>query len=312
MTGTVTCFDGRKYELPTLISWEISYGPGTPCDSFELSFIYERDMLEPLKSAVELAAVHEGERVFTGRIDEFEISAGEDGCRAVLRGRSMAALLLDNEAAAAEYYPATLGLILEKHVYPYGISRVEAGELPAVQGFKITSGQSQWGVIENFAWFGGGVRPWVDRNGTLRLDGAHGRSLFLDCGSAICSQRYSATRYGVISAVTVVNRSMGAVSEVKNQEFLDRGGSCRRVITVPKTTGYDAMRHTGRYQIERSREEERLNTIETPQLFAAFPGDTIELADSPAGISGRFSVLRTRVCADENGGRTEITMREMT
>lgn len=312
MTGAVTCFDGRKYELPTLISWDLSYGSGTPCDSFELSFLYEREMLEPLRSATGFEAVHEGERVFTGRIDEFEISAGEDGYRAALRGRSMAALLLDNEAAAAEYYPATLGLILEKHVYPYGISRVEGGELPAVQGFKVTSGQSQWGVIESFAWFGAGVRPWVDRDGTLRLDGAHGRHMTLDSGTAICSQKYSETRYGVISAVTVINRSTGAVSEVKNQEFLERGGSCRRVITVPKTTGHDAMRHTGQYQIERSREEERLNTIEMPQLFAAFPGDTIELADSPVGISGRFSVLRTRVYADAGGGRTEITMREMT
>ena len=311
MTGYITGYDGGKYELPVLFGWDMSYGFGTPCDAFEVSFAYDKTMLPALKSAVSFTAEHEGERVFTGRVDEFEITADENGFTAVLRGRSMAALLLDNEAAAAEYYPATLSIILENHVYPWGISEVRAGDLPAVQGFKVTSGQSQWGVIENFAWFGGGVRPWFDRNGVLRLDGECGDRLELDWKSAVCSQRYTERRYGVISAATVVNKSLGITSTVENSDFLDRGGSSRRVVTVPKATYYDAMRHTGQYQIERSRDEERLNVIETPQLFAAFPGDVIELNDSPVGICGSFSVLRSRVSADRGGGRTVITMKEI-
>lgn len=311
MTGYITGFDGGKYELPVLLSWDMSYGFGTPCDSFEVSFAYDKAMLSPLQSAVSFEAEHEGVRVFTGRVDEFEITAGENGFTAVLRGRSMAALLLDNEAVAAEYYPATLGIILENHVYPWGISKVRAGKFPAVQGFKVPSGQSQWGVIENFAWFGGGIRPWFDRDGVLRLDGECGSRLELDWKSAVCSQRYTEKRYGVISTATVVNKPLGITSTVENSDFLARGGACRRVVTVPKATCYDAMRHTGQYQIERSRDEERLNIIETPQLFAAFPGDVIELKDSPIGICGSFSVLRSRVYAGVDGGRTVITMKEI-
>ncbi len=311
MTGYITGFDGGSYELPVLLDWDMSYGFGTPCDSFEVSFAYDKTMLDPLKSAISFEAEHEGRRVFTGRVDEFEITADENGFSAVLRGRSMAALLLDNEAVAAEYYPATLGLILENHVYPWGINEVKAGTFPAVQSFKVASGQSQWGVIENFAWFGGGIRPRMDEKGVLRLDGEIGNRLGLDWTSSVCSQRYAERRYGVISTATVVNKSLGITSVVENSDFLNRGGACRRVVTVPKATWYDAMRHTGQYQIERSRDEEILNVIETPQLFAAFPGDIIELKDSPIGICGSFSVLRSRVYADGNGGMTVITMKEV-
>lgn len=310
MTGYITGCNGGKYELPVLFGWDMSYGFGTPCDSFEVCFAYETDMLEPLRSAVGFYAEHEGQRVFTGRVDEFEISAGESGFTAVIRGRSMAALLLDNEAIAAEYYPATLSLILENHVYPWGITEVRAGSLPAVQSFRITNGQSQWGVVENFAWFGGGVRPRFDQNGVLRLDGEPGKRLKLVRGCAVCAQTYAEKRYGVISRATVVNKSLGITSTVENSDFLARGGSCHRVVPVPKATWYDVMRHTGEYQIERSRDEEVINVIEIPQLFAAFPGDVVEVEDSPIGICGSFSVLRSRVFAGSGGTGTTITLRK--
>lgn len=311
MTGYISCFGGEKYRLPVILDWDFSYGCGEPCDAFELCFAYDSAMLEPLRAATGFTAEFDGRRVFTGVVDEFELTADSSGAVAVLRGRGMAALLMDNEATAAEYYPASLGLILENHVYPWGISDVRTTELPNVQGFKVSNGESQWGVLQNFAWFGGGVRPRFDRSGTLLLTGETGDTLLLDREAAVSFQRYTERRYGVISEALVVNKSLGISSTVENAGFKARGGFCRRVVPVPKTTWYDAMRHTGEYQIARSCDESALCVIEMPQLFAAFPGDIVRINDSPLDIRGSFYVLRSRVCADGEGGFTGLTLERM-
>lgn len=305
-------YKGAKYKLPTLLSWDFSYGLGSPCDAFELSFIYKKSMLGTLSDATRFCAEFNGDRVFTGVVDEFELRADENGMLAVVRGRGMAALLLDNEAGIAEYYPASLELILEKHVYPWGIKNVRAASLPNVQGFKVSSGQSQWGVVENYAWFCGGIRPRVDRDGVLLLNGEKGRELEMSGDAAIIgSQSYTEKRYGVISSALVINKSLGISSLVEDEKFIARGGACRRVVTVPKLTWYDAMRHTGAYQLERSKEGSALMTLSVPSLFAAFPGDSIKLTDSPLGLRGLYYVEKSRCRAGGSEAGTTITLSKL-
>ena len=54
------------------------------------------------------------------------------------------ALLLDNQAEAADYGQATLAEILRRYVTPYGVGLEKAVSLPAVQGFSVASGSSCW------------------------------------------------------------------------------------------------------------------------------------------------------------------------
>ncbi|MBP8640798.1 MAG: hypothetical protein KBI01_07875, partial [Oscillospiraceae bacterium] len=112
-------FEGTSYELPVLLEWKYSYGCELPCDAFEITFVYEKSMLPMLTKAMRFRAVHEGETVFVGVIDDFEVSISENGCIATINGRGLAALLLDNEAEAAPYYSARLDTILEESVYPW-------------------------------------------------------------------------------------------------------------------------------------------------------------------------------------------------
>ena len=102
MTGYITGCDGAVGRLPTLLSWDICHGFCSPCDSFEVSFLYEPEMLPTLQKAVRFRAEHEEEIVFSGMVDEVELSADEAGYTAVLRGRGLQALLLDTEADAAD------------------------------------------------------------------------------------------------------------------------------------------------------------------------------------------------------------------
>ena len=308
MKGFLTDFRGNKFELPILIGWDIRHGMGLPCDAFEIAFLYEESMLNMLSDAIRFEAEHEKNRVFSGVVDEFEVIAGDSGKTAVLRGRSLAALLLDNEAEAAEYYYASRQFILDKHVSPWGIHDVKTGNLPTVATFQVSSGTSQWRVLEDYAYFCGGIRPRFNKDGVLILDGSMGERRLIDDNTAVSSQKYRETRYGLISSVTVKNKSLGISGIAENPEFISRGGACRRVINVPRHTYYDTMRHTGEYQIKRSKEGKTVCELTVHAVFAAFPGDTVELKKSPIGLSGEFIVSETRCWANGDSAGTHIVM----
>ena len=50
-----------------------------------------------------MEVTQEGKRVFTGVVDECLCQWDEQGCTAEISGRGMQALLLDNQAAAADF-----------------------------------------------------------------------------------------------------------------------------------------------------------------------------------------------------------------
>jgi len=108
--------------------------------------------------------------------------------------------------------------------------------------------------------------------------------------------------------VLVKNKALGTSERVENTEFIQSGGCCRRVVNVPRKTRFDAMRATGEYQIAQSKADELVISLTVPQIFAAFPGDTVELCGSPLGASGQFKVNRS--CCFANGERagTEIIL----
>ena len=41
MQGVLTCWDGRRIILPDVVRWKFQYGCGTPCDSFQLTCLWE-------------------------------------------------------------------------------------------------------------------------------------------------------------------------------------------------------------------------------------------------------------------------------
>lgn len=308
MTGYLTDFKGGVWRLPTIISWDMSHTLGSPADAFEISFLYEKTMLPMLSGAIRFLCDHEGETVFKGVVDEFEVSADGGGLVATVRGRGLAALLLDNEAEAGEYCGATLQYILDRHVYPWGVPEVRCGTLPAVTSFSVASGASHWRVLEDFAWFCGGVRPRFSRDGVLLLNGEKGKDITVSASTAMSSFTYREKRYGVISQVLVKNKSRNISSTVDNAQFLERGGASRRVVTVPRNTYHDAMRHTGRYQIEQSELGSTVCELTLATIFAAFPGDTVKITDSVPGVTGDFEVAESRCWADGRGAGTVLTL----
>lgn len=308
MTGYLIDYNGNEYCLPLLLSWSVTHGLGTPCDAFELSLVYDRDMADILQKTIKFRGVFENETVFHGVVDEYEISVDENGSTASISGRGMAAYLLDNEAGAVEYWVCTLGDILNNHVYPFGIQKVKADAMGSAFGYTVESGASQWTALYNFTKYVGNIAPRFSKDGVLILSAAEGDKLVINDWSGAFDLKYCGKRYGVISEVLVKNKALNTSTVVRNEKFIAQGGSCRRVVNVPRNTSYDKMRYTGKFQIDSSEEEQVICSVSLPSQFAAFPNDIVTLQMTQTGIAGEFRVSETTTWANGDSAGTEIKM----
>ena len=307
----VTLGTGGQMELPTAVSWRFCYGTDTPCDSFFLRCLWERGQEKLLSAACRFCAEWEKERVFTGVVDEFAVICGRDGLYLELSGRGMAALLLDNEAMPAEYQRCTRADIVADHVAPYGVEAVGGGQLPAVAGFTVTSGESEWSVVRRYACYYGGVVPRFDRQGRLMLDGHRGgQVLRIRDADAVTGWEYREERHGVLSQVAVRRRTTQGTQWVSDPRFAAEGGRARRVITVPNTTGTAAMRYTADYQLRAARRGRVRMKITLAGAFLAWPGELAEVELRGFGANGQYRVAQTEASCGSEGLTTTLVLGE--
>lgn len=314
MEARIIGYDGSQAELPQVRRWKMEYAAGTPCDSFEIECLWDGG--EPdgiLSRGNRMHAWWKGGRVFTGVVDEFECRADSGGSTLTVSGRGMAALLLDNESRAQQYQAATLEDILRDHVAPYGIRVAEQSRLPEVYGFQVVGGSSEWQVLDDFARKHGGVMPRFDREGRLVLSPwPKGERKVIDSRAGVLELRWGERRYGVLSEVLVRNPGVKDETQiVKNQVFSAAGGQCRRVLTMPRKSGYRAMQCRGEYQISRSMEQWKWAQVKLNGVFQAWPGDVVELNLQRPWGKGRWQVRETATGVEDSGGYTTLRLQAL-
>ena len=311
MTAEILTYEGKRYRLPDLLAWKLEYACGVPCDSFWVEVPWQPGEEEIYRKAVKLLAYQDGRQVFTGMVDEAEWTLDEQGRRATLSGRSMAALLLDNEAEAADYATATLEDILRDHVTPYGIEVGEKSSFPPCQNFTVTAGSSEWQVIYDFVRYHGGIPPRFDREGKLLLTHMEsGKEKVLDDTVPLTGQAGRERRYGVLSEVVVRDKRRRMAERVVNETFVAEGGRARRLLTMSGTPAERAMRYNGQFQLDKSEAQRRRLEVRVPALFFAWPGDLIRVSRSDGVGNGLWRVLETVVEENHRGGSTGLILGE--
>lgn len=298
---------GNAYALNWLLDWELTHSCGEGSDAFSLRTVMDGSLLPVLEKAVYFEATHNGERVFTGLVDEFELAAAEDGMTAMICGRGMGARLLDNQAVPGQIAAATPRYILESQVQPFGVM---AGTAPEEAGRSTTltiySGESRWSVVKRFSESYYGARPRFDRFGRLHLDGSGGEYRVFTDRLPLTELRYIQRRYGVISEVLVRSNTLGREITVENEAFRADGGSAGRVLSMPNRTTAAQMREAGEKRLAESLRGTKSLTLRVPALFAAFAGDTVHLGWTVLGVGGEFTVEESRsICG---GGRAETVL----
>lgn len=310
MTACLVTGDGRRYPLPELSEWELNYGCGTPCDSFRVACLWNCRDDSVLADAVRFTAWHNSETVFTGVVDECEVSWSVQGCRLEVSGRGLAALLLDNEALGTDYDVATLQDVLNDHVLPYGIQVLSHGTFPAVERFSVDYGSSEWAVLYQFVRYHAGITPRFDCGGRLVLGKwEDGPVKVIHDRVPVTALKARDKRYGVLSEIWV--REPGkepALHKVSNEGFQSGGGQCRRMYTMPTKSNYQAMRYQGRYQLDKSAAELLRVEVQVALPFCAWPGDLVRLERTGWGRNGLWRVAQVVVSLDGQGYRTRLEL----
>ena len=302
MTACVIGADQTRWTLPKLLAWRLEYTAGVPCDSFWVRCAWDVDNTARPEDWVRFEAEYEGERVFTGVVDECEVSITAQGRVLEVSGRGMAALLLDNEALGQDYQIATQKDIVRDHVRPYGISVASGTELRAVSQFSVSTGSSEWSVVYEFARYYGGVAPRFDREGRLVLAGWDDRTeRLVDDSAPLISLTRRDRRYGVLSQVLVRDRWSGMVETLDNREFTAAGGQARRIITMPERSTYKDMRYSGAFQLDKSASEWKRMEVTVGQPFCVWPGELVTVRRSGLDWNGQYRAVEVTVGMDMGG-----------
>jgi len=306
MTGRIFTSDHKVYDLPPLLSWTVTHTGGVPCDTYSVTFLYDKSMADILQLAAGFMGIEDGRIVSRGIVDEYTVDMGASGITATITGRGAAARLLDNESRPVTYQDATLAEIVRCHVTPYGVVAREIADVRATSVYTVAAGASQWKALSDFCRTYGGFIPRFAVNGALIAAPEKKSSIALKINDASpvlsCSLRED--HYGVLTEALVIDKKRNISFSVKNPDMIAKGGQCRRVIYTPGQSTWDTMRYTGEYQIEKSREDEIVVTVTLPGSFSAFPGDRISLDLKRMGLSGTFRVAETESRFSARSGTT--------
>lgn len=314
MTGRIFTSDHKVYELPALLEWTVVHTGGVPCDSYTVRFLYEQTMAPVLRRAAGFLGMENGQVAARGIVDEYTVELGQDGLTATITGRGAAARLLDNESRPVTYQDATLAEIVRCHAAPYGIVCRETADVRANSVYTVPSGVSQWRALADFCEVYGGFLPRFDVNGALIAapERDDGRRLVIDDTSPVLACTLREDHYGVLTEALIIDKKRNVSYSVKNQDMLDRGGQCRRVVYTPGQSTWADMKYTGEYQIKKSRENEKTVTVTLPGSFPAFPGDRVSLDLKRMGLTGLYRVAEAEnTFSVRNGATAALTLKEV-
>ncbi len=313
MTGRIFTADHQIYDLPPLLSWTVTHTGGVPCDSYAVTFLYQAEMAAVLPLSAGFIGFENGQLVARGIVDDITVELDDGGVTATITGRGAAARLLDNESRPVTYQDATLAEIIRCHVTPYGVVTQELADVRASSVYTVAAGTSQWKALENFCRTYGGFIPRFAVNGALLAapERDDGKRLVIGTETPVLSCTWREDHYGVLTEALVIDKTRNVSYSVRNQEMIDKGGQCRRVIYTPGQSTWAAMRYTGQYQIEKSREEERSVTVTLPGNFLAYPGDRVNLSLPRLGLAGTYRVAEAEnTCSAQGGATAALTLKE--
>ena len=314
MKGRIFTSDHKVYDLPELISWNVTHTGGVPADCYTVKFLYRQDMAPVLKLAAGFMGIENGKIVARGIVDEYTVELDRNGITATLTGRGAVARLLDNESRPVTYEAATLEEIVRCHVTPYGIVSREIANVRADSVYTVPAGISQWKVLADFCRTYGGFLPRFAVNGALLAvpEQDNGKRFVIDGDTPVLQCSLCEDHYGVLTEALVIDKKQNLSYSVKNPDMIAKGGQCRRVVYTPGQSTWAAMRYTGEYQIQQSRENEKIVTVTLPGSFLAFPGDRVALDLERMALRGTFRVTEAEnAFTAERGAAATLTLKEV-
>lgn len=149
-----TDINNKIFNLYNPVSVKLSIEEETPADSLDAVFAIDiTNTDEKTIEEIKYIKIYDDKNkilVFSGIIDEQITQISKNGALLELHARSLAALLLDNEATPCVYSLPSLKIIFKNHVQEYGFVGFNGSEESFSKVFEVSKGTSQWEVLNKF------------------------------------------------------------------------------------------------------------------------------------------------------------------
>ncbi len=232
----VSDITGERHILRQPLILTIRMDEDIPADDCCAVFAYT-----PIEEPVGITIYDGDKKVFVGVVDETERLASPTGVYLRLCARSLAAHLLDNEAAPQCYHHPSASLIYERHARPYGIEWDQSDDAVFFGEQQVTKGMSQWTALKNFCTACYSTTPRISADGILRMKQRDGGEpiIFSDDGDGVAytELREFQKRCTEISRVNVkIADGDGYRYQVDNTDAIRRGIRRERYLNAVLAT----------------------------------------------------------------------------
>lgn len=175
MIFELSCLNGSNFTFSNPISVSISMSEETPADSLSLNYPVDPELINKYSlykeelSHIKVYSEQDSSLIFNGSIDEQSLELSNNGATLTIHARSLASVLLDNEAQPQIYEVPTTELIFERHARPYGFTEFTGSNLSFSDQFIVSKGLCEWQVISNFSKTFLNTKPYVNNLGVINF-----------------------------------------------------------------------------------------------------------------------------------------------
>lgn len=204
MIFSLTDVVGKEYTVENALSYEIIDEAGASCKGLRLYFDADCEIGE----IACVKAKNDSSMVFNGFCDLQKESRVQNGFEYFIYARSLASVLVDNEAEPFEYKNPTAKQLFINNARQFGF-KCSLPDIFTKNSYIVSKGTSCFGAVNDFVFMMTGFPVYVDENGSMRVYGNGKKVRYLD-GYHIISQEYIISRSSVVSRVDYkINASEG-------------------------------------------------------------------------------------------------------
>ncbi len=158
--------NGSSTSLTMPVNMSIISSSDAPADSFSAVFALSGAIPELLSVKV----LYDNDVIFYGYTDEQTSTITEKGTLLEVKARSLAAILLDNEAKPQVICLPSMKLLFQTNFKPLGLKGYIGPDKAYIGDLVISKGMSEWEVLSTFCKKGGFGDPSIDHNGFILFD----------------------------------------------------------------------------------------------------------------------------------------------
>ncbi|MDQ5983847.1 MAG: hypothetical protein RUMPE_00876 [Eubacteriales bacterium SKADARSKE-1] len=305
MTYIAETVNGDLIDLKQPLEVTLNQAEEAPADDISAVFPINKK-IEELKN---ISIYSNFKKIFYGLLDTQKTSCTPSGTFLNITARSMAALLLDNEACPQTYSVPSLLIIFNRHIRPYGFTSFSGDSKQFPLELVVSKGMSEWEVLETFCTDYLRVYPRINSDMTINATRA------LSINNIVFSNKGQGIKYNYIyenikrhklySEVFVRATKDGAYSlEVKDKDAINRGINTKRYLNAIDSIKTPTV--CGEIMLQTAQNNAYEICVVCPGEVSLNIGDKATINDTLFGAIKNLVVSKIKYTLDSMSERTEV------